>query len=307
MKGTFFSLSAAGCTAFMNLCLRKSSENSTPNHSPSGYLLVYYLVSFVLGIAFTVEIWKTSINYTMLCIGMAIGLINAALLFLTSYAIKEGPTGLTFAFQTGSTIFPGLFLYLLLGSDFGFSCSFLQLIGMGLVLIGLFLGTTKKAFGSSKTPSKWFKYILGCVLLQAICLTIIQGRCVLFDYTGGSSDSFFSNFYNLTQADDIWLIPGQFGISLFTAIVACLWEHKTVSTRELVCGSFGGILNFATTTLILLSTKVALPEEKGILFPCYAVGSLILCNIWSTLLYKEPFNFKSNALCSLGIFAAVIK
>ena len=48
--------------------------------------------------------------------------------------------------------------------------------------------------------------------------------------------------------------------------------------------------------MLLLATKSALSFEKGILFPCFAVSAMILCNIWACKLYHEKFNYLTNVL-----------
>ena len=65
-----------------------------------------------------------------------------------------------------------------------------------------------------------------------------------------------------------------------------------------------GVHNFSATWLLLLATKFALPLEKGVVFPCFAVGTMVLCNVWAKKLYKEPFIVQTHFLCSLGLFIA---
>ena len=138
MSSLVFSLLAAGCTSLSSLFFRKNADNSTTGCSPSGYLVLFYFFSFILSFLFYPEIWNANINLIIVAIGACVGLLSSTLMLLTSHALKQGPAGLTFAFQNASAIFPGLILFLFLGSDFGFSCSYLQLTGMMLVLFGLF-------------------------------------------------------------------------------------------------------------------------------------------------------------------------
>lgn len=302
MGSLVFSLLAAGCTSLSSLFFRKNADNSTAGCSPSGYLVLFYFFSFILSFLFSSDIWKVDINLIILAIGGCVGLLSSTLMLLTSRALKQGPAGLTFAFQNASAIFPGLILFLLLGSDFGFSCSYLQLAGMVLVLFGLFLGAKKESASQPQASSKWLKYALACFVVQILALTFIQARCILFDC--GQTGGLFSDF-TLTEADDVWFMPGQFGASFLMQAVIFLRENKSLQKSEVIYGCLGGIANFSSTCLLLLATKFALPFEKGILFPCFAVASMILCNIWANRLYNEKFNLKTNALCSFGIFMAV--
>jgi hypothetical protein len=302
MNSLVFSLLAAGCSSLSSLSFRKNADNSTISCSPSGYLVIFYFFPFILSFLCYPDIWKVNLNLIILAIGACVGLLSSTLMLLTSRALKQGPAGLTFAFQNASAIFPGLILFLLLGSDFGFSCSYLQLAGMVLVLFGLFLGAKKESASSPKASSSWLKYALACFVVQILALTFIQARCILFDC--GGTGGLFSDFIP-TEADDVWFMPGQFGASFIMQAVIFLREKKRFQTGEVIYGCLGGIANFSSTCLLLLATKFALPFEKGILFPCFAVTSMILCNIWANRLYNEKFNIKTNALCSFGIFMAV--
>lgn len=302
MNSLVFSLLAAGCTSLSSLLFRKNADNPSPNHSANGYLVLFYLFSFLFSFFFSSEIWKVNVNLIILAIGGCVGLLNSTLMILTSQALKLGPAGLTFAFQNASAVFPGLILFLLLGSDFGFSCSYCQLAGMALVLCGLFLGAKKASANHPKASFIWLKYALICFFVQILALTFIQGRCVLFDCneTGG----IFSDF-TIKEAEDVWFMPGQFGVSFVIQTMMFLRENKNFQIKEVVYGSMGGTGNFLSTYLLLLATKLALPFEKGILFPCFAVASMILCNIWANRLYNETFNLKTNVLCTFGIFMAI--
>ncbi len=302
MNSILFSLLASGCNSLSSLFFRKNADNSPATYSPSGYLVLFYFFSFILSFLIYPDTWKLNVNLTILVIGALVGLLNSTLMLLTSHALKQGPAGLTFAFLNASAVFPGLILFLFLGSDFGFSCSYTQLAGMVLVLTGLLLGAKKGSASKPKASFSWLKYALACFFVQILALTFIQARCILFDcnQVGG----IFSDF-TLTEADDIWFMPGLFGTSFLMQAVIFLRENKGFQKRDIVYGCFGGFANFASTCLLLLATKFALPHEKGILFPCFAVASMILCNIWANRLYNEEFNLKTNALCSFGIFMAV--
>lgn len=302
MNSLVFSLLAAGCASLSSLFFRKNTDNTAAPSNPSGYLVLFYFFSFILSFLLYSDIWKVNINFIILSIGSCVGLLSSTLMLLTSRALRHGPAGLTFAFQNASAIFPGLILFLFLGSDFGFSCSYLQLAGMMLVLFGLFVGAKNESTSRPQSSYKWLKYALACFIVQIFALTLIQARCILFSY--GEMGEVFSNL-TLTEADDVWFMPGQFGASFVMQAVIFLKENKRFHKSEIIYGCLGGIANFSSTCLLLLSTKLALPFEKGILFPCFAVASMILCNIWANRLYNEKFNLKTNALCSCGIFMAV--
>jgi hypothetical protein len=295
------SFSASIFTALSSLFFRMNADRTT-NTVPSVYLAIFYFCSFICCFAFTPDIWTTHVNGIVLAIGASVGLLSSTLMLLTSKALARGPAAMTFAFQNASAIFPGVLLYLLLGSDFGYSCSYLQFIGMGIVLLGLYLGAKKEAAQLPKQSSEWLKYALGCFVVQILALTFIQGRCVLFDVK--DAGALFSDF-TVSSDEDVWFMPGLFGTGFLVQLVVSLVKRQRLEIKEIAFGGLGGAANFMSNLLLLLATKSALPFEQSILFPIFAVSSMFLCNLWATRLYQESFNYKSNTLCAFGIFLAV--
>lgn len=288
---------AAGCSALSSLVFRKNTDSSLSANNPSGYLVIFYLSSFILSFTLYPDIWNFDISYLILILGASVGVLSSILMILTSRALKLGPAGMTFAFQYASAIFPGLILFLFLGKDFGFSLTLTQLSGMALVILGLFIGARNK--NDNSRASGWLKYALACFLVQILALTLIQSRCILFDCAklGG----IFTTL-TITESQDIWFMPGQFGASLLMQIIIFLQTRNKFQGTEVFYGCLGGVANFSSTCLLLLATKYAHPFEQGILFPCFAVASMVICNIWAKVLYKEKFSMKTNLLCSFGIF-----
>ena len=300
MNALVLSLIAACCAALASLFFRKNADNA--GKSASGYLLIFYFFAFILSFVLYPDIWHYEMNWFVLSIGILVGLLTASLMVLTSTALKKGPSGLTFAFLNASAIFPGIILYMVLGKDFGYSCSFLQVVGIAMVLFGLFLGSknelSNEGGGASSPSTTWLKYALGCFIVQILVLTFMQARCHLFD-------GHLSN-WTFREEEDAWFMPGQFGAAFLMQGVIFLKNQTRLKGSELLYGSLGGLANFGSTLLLLLATKSALPNEKGILFPCFAVGAMILCNLWANRLYQEEFNLKMNFLCTAGIILAAV-
>ncbi len=302
MSSLVFVFLAAGSAALSNLFFRKNFTASTKVYTSNGYLLVFYFFAFILSFFIYPNLWTTNINFTVVLIGGCVGFLNVALMIITGRALQKGPAGLTFAFQNASAVFPGLILFSLFDSSFGFSCSNLQLVGMVLVILGLFLGA-KKESSDSIVYLKWLKYALICFIVQILALTLIQGRCVLFEEDKLEG---ILAYFAFTETDDIWFMPGQFGVALVLQSLIFLKEKRKLQSSEMICGSLGGFANFGSTCLLLLATKLALPWEKCILFPCFSVATIILCNLWANRLYKENFNLGANSICSFGIFLSVL-
>lgn len=296
MNSLLFSFFASFCSSFANLLFRQNGEK-TPN--PNVFLACYYVTSFLSALLFF-QIWNQNVNPAALFLGSTVGLLNISLMLTTAKALSKGPSGLTFAFQNASAIFPGFILFLLFGPPLGFSFSLLQGMGLLLVLFGLFKGAQA---GEAQDFKGWLRLALLCFALQVLALTLIQGRCILFDC---SKLAPFWNHFALTPADDGWFALGQFGTaSLFQGILT-FSEKKSLKSISIGYGLGAGLANFGSTFLLLLATQVALPEYKGLLFPCFCVGNLLLCNLWAWKLYREKFNFASNILCTAGILIGII-
>jgi hypothetical protein len=291
MSALLFALLASGCAALSNLLFHKNSIRTESN--ANGYLLFFYLSSLIFSFLLYPSISSESLNYLMLTIGISVGLLNMTLMLLTSRALQKGPAGLTFAFQNTSAVFPGMILFLLLGVDYGFSFSIQQLLGILLVVIGLFLGSKSASNQRPIAMFQWLKYALACTVVQVLALTLIQCRCIFLDPVNPVD--------SLASRADVSFLLGQFGVAFLFQLGYFLYQKNSLPRVSIIYGSLGGAANFFSTFLLLLATQWALPYEKGILFPCFAVGTIVISNIWANRLYGEKFNIASNATCACGI------
>lgn len=307
MVSILFILLAASSASLANLLLRKNSDRSSSLSGTHFYLLSYYAASFFLSFVISPSIWQTEINWVMVSIGSCVGALNVVLMLTMSRALRSGPSGLTFAFQNASAVFPGVMLCLLFGSHFGFSISYLQIIGIILVVYGLFAGTKKGGVSGSTSAtsiSRWLIYALACCIIQIAALTLMQGRCVLFEEEKLSG---IMISLAMKQGDDAWFMPAQFGTAfILQALLFARQAPKIILPSNAFFGFTSGLANGACTFLLLLSTKLAADSVKVILFPCFAVLTIVLCNLWSSRLYKEKFNYTSNILCSVGILLGLL-
>lgn len=301
MVGSLFgTLLAAGCAASSSFCIRKNAEYSP--HA-NGYLWVHYFICLLLSLAIYPELFKTAWNPAMMFIGALTGLFIVVLMQITSRAISCGPTGLTFAFLNASSIFPALILFFLFGKDFGFSVTIPQIGGMLLVIGGLLLASRSNTGKSAKISREWLKYAIACFFLQTCILTLFKWRCLLF--TCDTPHLLIPQGF--TEQDDFWFMPGVFGMANLAQGILFLRERRRLQWSEMGFGVLGGIANASSTILLLLSTKWAnSPTENALLFPIFAVATLVSCNLWARAFYKEEFNILANALCCIGIFIGSI-
>ncbi len=288
----------ASCfAATANLLFRKSSESSLEKKSYNYYLLFFYFSSLALSFVLSPSKDLSLFNPIMFLVGGLVGMFTVFMMWLTSKALLTGPAGLTFAFQNASGIFPGVLLFGLFGPLFGFQLSYFQIIGMGFVALGLFLGSTK---GRNENPisKTWLKYAVGSFIVQVFALSLIHWRCLLF---AGDIPDHVLIPWSLNECTDAWFLPGQFGMAFLIQLGIILYERRTLKPSEAAYGLLGGIANGATSFCLLISTKAALPFEKALIFPCFAAVTMILCNLWANRLYREPFNFAANGYCAFGI------
>lgn len=303
MNSILLTIIGAGSASITNLCFRKYTGKTDATTSANGYLFLFYVFSFLTSVLFYPAVLNTPVNFIVLSIGMLVGMLNVSLMLLTSKALKLGPSGLTFAMQNASAVFPGMLLFFFFGKDFGFSFSMMQFVGIGLVLCGLFLGVQNGNQGQEVSYKKWLKYAFACLIVQIVALTLLQARCVLFDCVG--KDVFFSSL-SVSEADDIWFMPGLFGMGMILQGLLFLSEKRGLTKYEATFGFLGGLFNFGSTCLLFLATKWAMPYEKAILFPCFAASVIIFCNVWANRLYKEDFKVVSTALFGMGIFLGMM-
>lgn len=291
---------AALCASVSNLFIRK---NSLVSNGPHGHLTCHYLTSFIISFFICKDSLHIPFNGSITSIGAAVGILNVALMGLLYQALNRGPSGLTFALLNASSIFPGVLLFLLFGREFGFDFTMTQAIGMSLVIFGFVIATKTDSKGGFSVKREWLKYALGSFLVQIVALSLIQWRCLLFE-SHASAHVLLPT--TLSEESDVWFMPGLFGAAFLFQAILFLRERRMCTKSELFFGVVTGLAIALSTYFLSLATKLALPQEKALLFPCYAVATIILSNGWASKLYKEKFNVHTNVLCSAGIFVASI-
>lgn len=298
MNALIVSTLAASSASLSNLFFRKSSEHSASKDNFNYYLLVFYFFSLCLSIIINPTIWETSWNALMMGLGACVGILNVIMMLLTSEALKRGPAGLTFLFQNISCIFPGVLLFILFGPAFGFQVTYYQMLGLGIVIFGLILATRGSKRKGKPMNIKWLKYALACFFVQTFILSFIQWRCLLFS---AEKPKHILIPWAVDACYDAWFMPGMFGAAFIFQMGIVFFDKRQWSKSELIFGALGGCANGIATALLLLATQWATPMEKGILFPCFAATTIILCNVWAKKLYQEKFNLPANLACAIGI------
>jgi len=263
--------------AAVNYCLRKNSENQT---SSQGYLSLYFLCSFAISFLL-IEVNFKSFSFVMSFAGIAAGCLNFVMMNLFPYCLRQGPSGLSFAFQNSACIVPPVLLYLIFGSSFGFNLSLPAISGLCLIVLGLFISSwlQKGADNSHRsTFMKWCVLVILILFIQGIILTLFQWRCLLLT-THPESHTLIP--WKCTLEEEAWFMPGFFLIpTLLQTSIFGLSEKRWFNINESILGITAGVLNGAAMFFLLIATKEANMNEKVILFPLFAVSVIFLCNLW---------------------------
>jgi hypothetical protein len=286
---------ASVSASFSSLALSKTLYRGA---SAGGYLFFYFLSGFLISSFFNGIVFShIPMNFNMTCLGIAVGLLIPVLMFAIGKALQTGPSGLTFSFQNSGAILPPLLLAFCFNKSFGFFLSFENLIGMILVILGLFWA----AVGHAKVSVRkiWIVYALLAFIVQGLILTIFQWRCLLFQE---DLPSHALIPFSCPSNADLWFMPALFFSAwIYQALRFSYSEKRLPRFPEIIGGSLGGIANGLSTFLLLKATYLASIEEKTMLFPFFTVMVVLFCNLSGRIFYQEKIPWKANALAALGI------
>lgn len=290
-----FVLLASICAFTANCLMRKTLDyGGTTKGFLTGYFTISCLAACLLNSIFTTE---APISMPMMGLGVLTGSFIFIMMYFTGRALQHGPSGLTFAFQNCGAIFPSLFLALAFSSPFGFELSMGNIVGISLVLIGLFWSAQEKQ--NKSLSKKWLLFALAIFITQSFILTVFQWRSLLFKIDLPSHTLIPFHFQD---TEDMWFMPSLFlGAALFQWVFFFMRERRKLKKSELLGGSIGGIFNGLSTFCLLYATNMATPAEKMLLFPFFAVSVIVLGHFYGQTFYRESVNWKANACCIAGI------
>ena len=281
--------------------------------SASGYYSIYFafslLISFLLleikagtFIPKQPEKWAFGYSTVMVLAGASAGFLNFLMMGLIARCLQIGPAGLTFAFQSSASVLPSLLLFAFFGAPFGFTLTISVLIGLALIVVGLFVsaGTTEATPASAvASRRRWFFLVMIVFGIQGAILSIFQWKCLLFLQP--------LNPHPLLPCTccpkaEVWFLPSFFFVPVVLQMGSfILTERRMISWREGFLGSLAGLLNGGSTYILLMSIRVATPFEKLVVCPLFSISLILLCNFWAKALYREPINWIGTILCLVGV------
>lgn len=293
---------ASLCGSTVNFLLRKNLDKGG---TASGYMVVHFTLSLITALVMTSSFDLSREGaLQMLIVGGITGILASMVMVFTSKALACGPSGLTFSFQNGSTVLPAFLLFGIFGYEYNFSISLGLVIGICLVLLGLFWAAYRAGHTGERISNKWKVYAIAMLLTQAVTLAMFQWRCLLTDFSLPYHP--LIPFKCLPENDALFM-PGMFiAASLFQLSSFVFKERRLLKMPELLCGGIGGLANACSTICLLTASSWATASEKGILFPAFAISVIIICNLWGQKLYGEKVHWLANGVCASGILIAAL-
>lgn len=282
----------------------------TTNKSTSFFLSNFksFVVAFILSLIFSIN--KLHLLFSISTFSILLSLFFAFAVFFTQAmqikAMEAGSTTLT------TLIYSCGFLLPIIYSAIAFSerINVLQIIGVAILLLAIYLIVFDKGKVDGSASLKWF-ILAVCSMLGSGTIAIIQKTHQLSSF---SSELPLFLIYAFLFCS-IFSILGHlvFGKAKDSATEISEDAIKTEPPKEpfsikgffkknyspLLLGVFVGGLNFLN---LLLSGKI----PSVIHFPTSNVGSLILTNVLSIILFKEKLKLKQKIGCVVGVIAILI-
>ena len=260
-----------------------------------------FFVSFVLSLIFSAN--KLPEIFSISLFSVLLSLLFAFFIFITQVmqiqAMKIGSATLTTLIYSCGFLLPIIYSAIF----FSESISIFQIIGVLILLVAIVLIVFEKKQG--KSSLKWFTFAL-LSMLGSGSIAIIQKTHQLSDFAHELPlflvfAFLFCSLFSLLGH----LITTKKNTEQTTTNSQCEKSKTTFKTwlknnySALLLGAVVAGLNFLN---LLLSGKI----PSVIHFPTSNVGSLIITNILSTIIFKEKLKTRQKIGCLVGVVAILI-
>jgi len=292
LAGVFVSLS--------NLCMRKSIDSGG---TTKGFLIFQMATAFLVALLLNpVRTGDYAINGPIIGLGVVAGLILAGLLFSLGRALEKGPPGFTFSILNGSTVMPAIVMAAFFGVAHGFPYTTWHAVGSLFVLFGFFWAG--RGLQGLQDRKGWITFALTMFSLHVLLLILFQWRALLLNVPHTEE---ITSLFTSAQIQSQWFMPFMFLASTVVQLALFVYyERRSPLSREVVYGLIGGAANGLCTYCMLWSTEVATPLENAIIFPMFAVVTIVLSNLWGQKLYQEQVNWRACQMCALGLIVGTV-
>lgn len=292
MSSLFFVLLGALCGAIYTYVLRRNSE--TPLHAQK-FVTWAFIFSFISSLFFAGSALKI-VNWPLLGLAALSGGFVTLIFYSLPRAFEHGPAGLSVGIFQAACIVPPFLMSYIFGCECGFNYTLFHGLGALLVIIG-FLKSALTAKGTTLSL-KWLLYTGLAFLSQTVALTIYQYQALLTKPALPSH----SLLLPITphEAATGWFLPVLFLVVILFNLIS-LKGHIFEQKKIVKDGALGGIFNTGSTAFFMLALALATPLLMTLIVPINAVLTIIFCNIWSQLLYKEKVDWLGMGIALSGI------
>jgi len=296
----FLMIFAGAFISISNLFMRKSIDQGG---TTKGFLVFQMAMAFIIAILLNpVRTGSYESNSSVATLGIIAGCILAFMMFALGRSIEKGPAGLTFSILNAATVMPAIVMALLFGAARGFPYTGWHAVGSALVLFGLFLAG--KGLQGMQDRKGWLIFCFSMFFLHVLLLVLFQWRAMLLNLPHPEE---LSSFFTAEQLKSQWFMPLMFLAALTIQLFFFIrHEKRWPHSLEMFYGLLGGIMNGLCTYFMIWATEIATPLENAVLFPILSVTTIVLSNLWSQKLYKEPVNWRACQFCAFGLVLGTV-
>ncbi len=296
----FLMFLSGACISLANLFMRKSIDLGG---SAKGYLVFQMLTAFFVAIALNpVRSGDYGWNGSITVLGIIAGTLLAFMLFFLGRSLETGPAGLTVSILNAATIMPAIVMFVIWGSSYGFPYTIWHALGSLLVLWGLFSAT--RGVRMLVGWKKWLLFSISVFALHVMILVLYQWRAFLLNLAHPEQ---IVPFFTAETIRSQWFMPVLYATAMIWQILFFVrYEKKSLEAQEVSYGILGGVLNGLCSYFMIWSTEVARPFENAVIFPIFAVTTIVLSNLWSQKLYQEKVDWKACQFCAFGLFVGTV-
>lgn len=214
--------------------------------------------------------------------------------FTAIIALKYGSLAITSLIMSYSLIIPTGYGFIYDWVSVRKAPSVVKLIGIGFLLVSLFLIRDK----SEEEKEKSKKKVSFIWLINVIIAFVTNGLCSVFQ-------SAQENKFKGTQSGNFMILSLIIGFAALL-ILAIIFEHKVIleSTKKgLVLAAAGGICNGATNLLVMVIVGMV---SASFFFPVLSACQIIITAIISVVFFKETFIKRQIVGLIFGVIALVL-
>lgn len=252
------------------------------------FSLLYFIVT--AAILLIINNGLGDVNFATILFGAAFGIIFIFTMNFNVIAMSKGPIGYTILiFQLNMLITMGVSLIF-----YGETISPLQIIGISLLILTFYIGSTASATGSRKMTLKWLMFALLAFLGGGSLGVLVKTHQYLFP--GQYMVSYLViGFLTAAVTAGVLIIIRRMkhGDSIHTI------RHKNVAYLVLAAGITTAVGNYLFVKMVSVVPTV-------VLFPVINGTQIILMTIVSVFIFKEKLTFRAILGILIGVIAVVL-